>query len=124
MSFAQVLKDMMNERNVTQFQLAEGIGYSQRAVSKWVNKQAEPTETAIVACAKFFGVSADELLGIDSAREEEKFSQSKNSALDEMKSTKVYSLLSEKGKARVLAYTEFVLEEERMKSIAEIVEDE
>ena len=115
MSFATVLKEMMSERNITQIQLAQGIGYSQRAVSKWVNQQAEPTETAIVSCAKFFGVSTDELLGIDNAF----FGGMKNSEFikmpDEQKTAKIFSMLSERGKQRVLSYSQFVLEEEKMK---------
>ena len=55
----------MKEHNITQTALAKEIGYTQRAVSKWVNAQAEPTATAIYLCAKFFGVSSDYLLGLE-----------------------------------------------------------
>lgn len=65
MKFALVLKDLLSENGISQQQLASGIGFSQRAVSKWVIGQSEPSETAIVACAKFFNVSTDELLGIN-----------------------------------------------------------
>lgn len=64
MSFSNVLKDLMSEHSVSQTKLANAIGFSQRAVSKWISAQAEPSETAIVACAKFFGVTVDEMLGI------------------------------------------------------------
>ena len=65
MKFGQVLYNLMNQRKITQQQLAENIEVSQRAVSKWINLQSEPTETAIVKCAKFFDVSADYILGIE-----------------------------------------------------------
>ncbi|MBQ7924194.1 MAG: helix-turn-helix transcriptional regulator [Clostridia bacterium] len=63
MSFSIVLKELLYERNISQEKLAQSIGFSQRAVSKWVNAQAEPSESAIVACADFFAVSVDEIMG-------------------------------------------------------------
>lgn len=63
MNFSIVLKDLLFENNISQAKLAESIGFSQRAVSKWVNAQAEPTETAIISCANFFGITTDEMLG-------------------------------------------------------------
>ena len=48
---------------MTQSELAKGIGFTQRAISKWVNLQSEPTETAIIKIANYFDVSADYLLG-------------------------------------------------------------
>ena len=62
MSFSKTLKELLKAHTISQSRLANAIGFSQRAVSKWINEQAEPTETAIVACAKFFGISADEML--------------------------------------------------------------
>ena len=55
----------MKETEISQSTLAKEIGYTQRAVSKWVNEQSEPTATAIVRCAQFFGVSSDYLLGLE-----------------------------------------------------------
>lgn len=63
MNCGKVLKNLLEDGNFTQTDLAVAIGYSQRAVSKWVNEQAEPTETAICMIAEFFGVSTDYLLG-------------------------------------------------------------
>lgn len=65
MKFSNILKDLLKEHNLSQEKLANAIGFSQRAVSKWVNEQAEPTETAILRCANFFNISTDELLGKD-----------------------------------------------------------
>ena len=65
MKFSEILKDLLKEHNLSQEKLAKSIGFSQRAVSKWVNEQAEPTETAILRCSKFFDISTDELLGVN-----------------------------------------------------------
>lgn len=64
MEFGNRLKELLKERGISQETLAKNIGVSQRAVSKWVNNQAEPTESSIVKCAKYFEVSADFILGL------------------------------------------------------------
>ncbi len=63
MTFGTIVKELMKEHGLTQAALAEGIGYSQRAVSKWINHEVEPTESAINRVAEYFKVSADFLLG-------------------------------------------------------------
>lgn len=64
MKFSERLKELMQQQGYTQQQIANAIGYSQRAVSKWLNNQSEPTASAIFSLAEFFGVSADFLLGL------------------------------------------------------------
>lgn len=59
------MRNLLIETDMTQSELANKIGYTQRAVSKWVNNQAEPTESAISNCAKIFNVSTDYLLGLE-----------------------------------------------------------
>jgi transcriptional regulator with XRE-family HTH domain len=63
MCFRENLIELLNEQKVTQQKIATAIGVSQRAVSKWINGQAEPTATNIFKLAVYFGVSADYLLG-------------------------------------------------------------
>lgn len=70
MSFGNNLKVLMADRHITQTELAKKIDYTQRAVSKWINGQSEPTENAIIKCAKFFDVSLDYLLGENEYYEE------------------------------------------------------
>ncbi len=65
MRFGEILKLLMVENKTSQEKLARSIGVSQRAVSKWVNLQSEPTESAIINCAKYFDVSADYILGLE-----------------------------------------------------------
>lgn len=64
MEFGKRLSQLMKENKISQELLAKEIGYSQRAVSKWIIGQSEPSATAIVLCAKYFDVSTDYLLGI------------------------------------------------------------
>lgn len=64
---------------MTQEQLAEKLGVSPQAVSKWENDISCPDITAIPLIAAIFGVSADELLGITQAAPQTKPEpQSKN----------------------------------------------
>lgn len=65
MNFGEILKNLLRDTGKTQQELALFIGYSQRAVSKWINNQSEPTERAIVDCSRFFGVTTDYLLGLE-----------------------------------------------------------
>ncbi len=64
MKFGDRINELLKEQGISQSELAKNIGVSQRAVSKWINHQAEPTESSIVNCALYFSVSADFLLGL------------------------------------------------------------
>ncbi len=65
MKFGEILKELLENNDMSQADLAKEIGFSQRAVSKWINSQAEPCATAIIRCAKFFQTTADYLLGLE-----------------------------------------------------------
>ncbi len=56
---------MMNRKRLglTQDQLAEKLGVTAQAVSKWENNQSCPDITLIPQLADIFGISTDELLG-------------------------------------------------------------
>ena len=61
--FGKRLKELRNEKGISQKKLALEILYSQSVVCDWENNVSEPTATAIVAVANYFGVSTDYLLG-------------------------------------------------------------
>ena len=63
--FGTRLKELRIEKNLTQKQLAEQLGYNQSMISFWEKGINEPTETAIRKAALFFQVSADYLLGLE-----------------------------------------------------------
>ncbi|MBR5192580.1 MAG: helix-turn-helix transcriptional regulator [Clostridia bacterium] len=63
-SFKENLKELLINSNLSQAKLAKEIDVSQRAVSKWLIGQAEPTATNIFKLAMFFDVSSDFLLGL------------------------------------------------------------
>ena len=60
--FAQFLSGKRREKNITQGQLADMVGVSHQAVSKWENGQSFPDVTLFPRLANLFGVSVDELM--------------------------------------------------------------
>lgn len=57
------LKDLREEAGMTQKQLAEKIGNSQRNISNWESGNSQPDLETVVRLADLFGVTTDELLG-------------------------------------------------------------
>ena len=70
--FGERLKKLRRDKDITQNSLAEYLGISYQAVSKWENGTGLPDITLLPAIAGFFGVSADYLLGIDQEASESK----------------------------------------------------
>lgn len=48
--------------NMTQEFVAESLGVSRQAVSKWENAQSDPSTANLIALAKLYGVPAQQLL--------------------------------------------------------------
>ncbi len=65
------IKSLRKKQRITQEQLAEKIGVSFQAVSKWENDIALPDITLIPVLANYFGVSTDEILCYDSIEKDE-----------------------------------------------------
>lgn len=61
------IKELRTERKMTQEQLADLVGVSFQAVSKWENGIALPDITLVPRLARIFGVTTDELLAYDQA---------------------------------------------------------
>lgn len=57
------LKELREERELTQKELAQSIGVAQSNVSRWEKDEMEPSAEIVVKLADFFQVSADYLLG-------------------------------------------------------------
>ncbi len=66
------IRDLRKERNISQEVLAEALGISFQAVSKWENESAMPDVTLIPAIASYFGVSTDELFDYNIMESEKK----------------------------------------------------
>ena len=66
------LRNLRKGKDLTQEQLAERLGVSFQAISKWENGTSYPDITMLPSLANFFGVTTDELLGVDILRADEK----------------------------------------------------
>ncbi|MCM1368471.1 MAG: helix-turn-helix transcriptional regulator [Roseburia sp.] len=60
---SQRIRELRNERGLSQKALAKQIGVSQKAIDYWERHVNEPKASYVVALADFFQVSADFLLG-------------------------------------------------------------
>jgi DNA-binding XRE family transcriptional regulator len=62
-SFSEHLKAIRKSRNITQKQLAEAIGASERGIQNYEIGARKPTYDMLIALADYFNVSTDYLLG-------------------------------------------------------------
>ena len=58
------IKKLRNQKGVTQERLAESIGVTPQAISRWESESGYPAIEYLPDIASFFGISVDELLGI------------------------------------------------------------
>ncbi len=62
--FSKRLRELREDKNLSMQELAVIINVSNAAISNWENEINEPKISYLVALAKYFGVSADYLLGL------------------------------------------------------------
>ena len=65
MTISERLKELRIEKNISQMQLSMATGLSQSAIARWELGKSEPTASALIILSKFFGESADYLLGLE-----------------------------------------------------------
>lgn len=61
-SLGEALKAHRTDCKMTQEFVAEHLGVSRQAVSKWENGTSEPSTSNLLALAKLYGIRAEELL--------------------------------------------------------------
>ena len=71
MTMGQIIKNLRKGRGFTQEELAERLGVTYQAISKWENDSGMPDISQIVPLATIFDVSTDFLFGIDHTSETE-----------------------------------------------------
>ncbi len=62
--FSIRLKELREDKGISQQKLAEELGYSQVCISRWENRNRQPELDDIIAVAIFFNVTTDYLLGL------------------------------------------------------------
>lgn len=83
--FSENLKKLRKEKNLSQEQLAEELGVSRQAISKWESATAYPEMDKIIALCDKFNVNIDDLLhnDIKEVKKEEESNKKLNNALDD-----------------------------------------
>ena len=70
LEIANRLQKLRKEKGYSQEQLAEALGISRQAVSKWERAESSPDTDNLICLAKLYGISLDELLSTDDMMEE------------------------------------------------------
>lgn len=73
--FGENLKKLRKEQNLTQEALADFLGVTFQAVSKWERGDGYPDIATLPIISSFFGVSLDDLLGVDNVQREQKINE-------------------------------------------------
>ena len=63
--FSQNISIFRKQMGLTQQELADGAGVSQKAIDYWEKDKYEPKLSSLVKLAKFFGVTIDYLVGLE-----------------------------------------------------------
>ena len=69
MYFAQKLKEMRIRAGMSQEKLAEKVGVSRQAITKWETDKGAPDMDNLMALSDLFGISVDEMLGRERRRQ-------------------------------------------------------
>ena len=63
--FAERLKELRTERNISQNELARQIKISVACINRWENNLRGPNIDSIIILCKYFSCSADYLIGLE-----------------------------------------------------------
>ena len=63
--FAERLKELRNDKNVSIMALGKAIGVSDATVCRWENGISDIKSDQLLLLSKYFGVSCDFLLGLE-----------------------------------------------------------
>ena len=63
--FAERLKELREEKNLTQYELSKQIGISIACINRWEKNLRIPNIDSIIILCKFFNCSADYLIGLE-----------------------------------------------------------
>lgn len=69
------IKTLRKKVDVTQDRLAEYLGVTAQAISRWESEICYPDIEVLPAIADFFNISLDELIGVDQKRKENKINE-------------------------------------------------
>ncbi len=83
------LADLRKRSGYSQEALAEKMGLSRQAVSKWERGESSPDTDTIIELSRLYGVSLDELVGNEQEEKQEKKLHKKEKAKDKKQEDKI-----------------------------------
>lgn len=106
------LKELREERNLTQNELAQKIKTSQTNIGRWEKDLNEPTANFIIRLADFFQCSTDYLLGREDDLGNVVIQGETNAPLspDEQELLNIYQSLSPAHRSQILEYARYFAE--------------
>lgn len=66
--FGEMIHSLRKSRNLSQVDVAKALGVSKQTVSNWENDNILPSIEMLIKVARFFSVSTDHLLELDSRK--------------------------------------------------------
>ena len=115
-NFADNLKKIRKENNLSQEQLADKLGVSRQSVSKWESSAAYPEMDKVLQLCKMFNLNIDELLNqnISEVHEEQESKNKINNYVNNFleyitKTVKLFISLSFKNKVKCLVEQSVVI---------------
>ena len=91
------LAQLRKEKGISQEELADKLGVSRQAVSKWERGEASPDTDNLIELAKIYNISLDELVGNKKEEKEEKHEEKK----EETKTSGGIHITDEDGSVRI-----------------------
>ena len=86
---ANRLLELRKQHNLSQEELAEKLGVSRQAVSKWERSEASPDTDNLIALAKIYGLSLDELVFGKSTNDESSTEEARSESDDDTAKVKI-----------------------------------
>lgn len=84
--FAERLKSLRKEQNLTQQKIAEKLNISRGSYAQWEAQRTQPSSKSLETLADFFDVSTDYLLGNTDIKNQNQFDEDLEKSLDTFKS--------------------------------------
>jgi len=110
MDFADKIKLLLQERNMSQAELARKMKTNRSSVNYWISGRFKPKSDAVHRLAILFNVSEAWLIGVPGAMRERIEKVSK----EEAELVRIYKMLTIKNRARLLSFA-YDLEEQEEK---------
>lgn len=94
LSIGDTIKYLRREKDITQEELGDILGVSYQSISRWENGICYPDMELLPAISDFFGVTVDNLLGVNKNIEQEKVAQYLNRFQESISQGKVYDCIA------------------------------